>query len=150
MENKGNFSWGMFKMKMKNVTVFVIFLFALLWINFLYVCCYLNISFYIYGFFLTNTNQYVIYTLYKFVKSKIHSQSNSSILLTFAFNIFYYLLNWKYTQFSVDLGERERRTIIQVWYKCSNVLLSHFISFWYWYIISKFGLVFRCVIFTAQ
>lgn len=108
MENKGNFSWGMFQMKMKNVTVFVIFLFALLWINFWYVCCYLNISFYIYGFFLTNTNQYVIYTLYKFVKSKIHSQSNSSILLTFAFTIFYYLLNWKYTQFSVDLGERER------------------------------------------
>lgn len=90
-------------------------------------------------FFLTNTNRYVIYTLYKFMKSKIHSQSNSSILLTFALNIFYYLLNWKYTQFSVDLGEKERRTIIQVWYKCSNVLLSHFISFLYWYIISKFG-----------
>lgn len=105
---------------------------------------------FIYTFFLTNTNRYVIYTLYKFMKSKIHSQSNSSILLTFAFNIFYYLLNWKYTQFSVDLGEKERRTIIQVWYKCSNVLLSHFISFLYWYIISKFGLVFRCVIFTAQ
>lgn len=139
MENKGNFSWGMFQIKMKNVTVFVIFLFALLWINFWYVCCYLNISFYIYGFFLTNTIRYVIYTLYKFMKSKIHSQSNSSILLTFALNIFYYLLNWKYTQFSVDLGEKERRTIIQVWYKCSNVLLSHFISFlyyiqiWVWY-----------------
>lgn len=92
-------------------------------------------------FFLTNTNRYVIYTLYKFMKSKIHSQSNSSILLTFAFTIFYYLLNWKYTQFSVDLGEKERRTIIQVWYKCSNVLLSHFISFlyyiqiWVWYIL---------------
>lgn len=139
MENKGNFSWGMFQMKMKNVTVFIIFLFALLWINFWYVCCYLNISFHIYGFFLTNTIRYVIYTLYKFMKSKIHSQSNSSILLTFALNIFYYLLNWKYTQFSVDLGEKERRTIIQVWYKCSNVLLSHFISFlyyiqiWVWY-----------------
>lgn len=50
----------------------------------------------------------------------------------------------------VLIWERERRTIIQVWYKSSNVLLSHFISFWYWYIISKFGLVFRCVIFTAQ
>lgn len=139
MENKGNFSWGMFQMKMKNVTVFVIFLFALLWINFWYVCCYLNISFYFWPI-----RSDVIYTLYKFVKSKIHSQSNSSILLTFAFNIFYYLLNWKYTQFSVDLGEKERRTIIQVWYKCSNVLLSHFISFLYWYIISKFGLVFQC------
>lgn len=100
---------------------------------------------FIYTFFLTNTNRYVIYILYKFMKSKIHSQSNSSILLTFAFNIFYYLLNWKYTQFSVDLGEREGRTIIQVWYKCSNVLLSHFISFLYWYIISKFGLVFQCI-----
>lgn len=132
-------------MKMKNVTVFVIFLFALLWINFWYVCCYLNISFYFWPI-----RSDVIYTLYKFMKSKIHSQSNSSILLTFALNIFYYLLNWKYTQFSVDLGEKERRTIIQVWYKCSNVLLSHFISFLYWYIISKFGLVFRCVIFTAQ
>lgn len=50
----------------------------------------------------------------------------------------------------VLIWERERRTIIQVWYKSSNVLFSHFISFWYWYIISKFGLVFRCVIFTAQ
>lgn len=112
-------------MKMKNVTVFVIFLFALLWINFWYVCCYLNISFYFWPI-----RSDVIYTLYKFMKSKIHSQSNSSILLTFAFTIFYYLFNWKYTQFSVDLGERERRTIIQVWYKCSNVLLSHFISFY--------------------
>lgn len=138
MENKGNFSWGMFQMKMKNVTVFIIFLFALLWINFWYVCCYLKISFYIYGCFWPIRSD-VIYTLYKFMKSKIHSQSNSSILLTFALNIFYYLLNWKYTQFSVDLGEKERRTIIQVWYKCSNVLLSHFISFlyyiqiWVWY-----------------
>lgn len=119
-------------------SIYYIF-FALLWINFWYVCCYLKISFYIYGFFLTNTIRYVIYTLYKFMKSKIHSQSNSSILLTFAFTIFYYLLNWKYTLFSVDLGEKERRTIIQVWYKCSNVLLSHFISFlyyiqiWVWY-----------------
>lgn len=30
----------------------------------------------------------------------------------------------------VLIWERERRTIIQVWYKCSNVLLSHFISFY--------------------
>lgn len=149
MENKGNFSWGIFKMKMKNVTVFVIFLFALLWINFLYVCCYLKISFYIYGFFLTNTIRCVIYTLYKFMKSKIHSQSNSSILLTFAFNIFYYLWNWNLPNL-VLIWERESRTIIQVWYKCNNILLSHFISFLYRYIISRFGFVFWCIIFTAQ
>lgn len=133
---------------MKNVTVFVIFLFALLWINFWYVCCYLKISFYIYGFFLTNTNRYVIYTLYKFMKSKIHSQSNSSILLTFALNIFYYLLNWKYTQFSVDLGEKERRTIIQVWY--INVAMSFLVISYHFYIISKFGFgILMCHIYSA-
>lgn len=144
MENKGNFSWGCLNENEKCHSIYYIFFLPYCELTFGMFVAIWTFHF-IYTFFLTNTNRYVIYILYKFMKSKIHSQSNSSILLTFAFNIFYYLLNWKYTQFSVDLGEREGRTIIQVWYKCSNVLLSHFISFLYWYIISKFGLVFQCI-----
>lgn len=136
-------------MKMKNVTVFVIFLFALLWINFWYVCCYLKISFHIYVFFWPiRSDMLYIHYINSWKVKFIHKVIPASYWhLHLIFFITYLTENIPNL---VLIWERERRTIIQVWYKCSNVLLSHFISFWYWYIISKFGLVFRCVIFTAQ